>query len=238
MQIISLDRIEAHLDSGSWLWAVENRARIEENWARRLVEKPAIFNGIVLVCTQLSIEGNVLKAHFREAEYASYLAMHDFGFPEPSVCNCFGAAVIRGSDGSFILGEMAPHTANGGRVYFPGGSLDRADVREDGSIDVDGSIRRELMEEVGINSDDLTFEKGWTVVRNGHHTALLKQAFSPLSGAELKGVIQKFLDNEADPELSDIRLVRSLADIDPTVMPFYVSAYIKGALSKSFDQVG
>ncbi|MFT0892840.1 NUDIX hydrolase [Pseudochelatococcus sp. G4_1912] len=238
MRIISLRKIEAHLDTSPWRWAVENRERIEANWARRLLEKPAIFNGIVLVCTHIAVDGDVLRARLREAEYSALLAMIDYGFPEPGVGNCFGAAALRASDGAFVLGEMASHTANGGRVYFPGGNLDRADLRADGSIDIDGSVRRELLEEVGLGPDDVVFEDGWTAIINGPRTALLKQAFSPLPAEALKARIETFLAREAEPELSGVRLVRSSTDVDPSVMPVYVTGFINQAFSTLFNQVG
>ena len=42
------------------------------------------------------------------------------GAPPAAVCDCFGAAAIAAVDGAFLLGVMGPHTANAGRIYFPG----------------------------------------------------------------------------------------------------------------------
>lgn len=231
MQIVPFRRIDAFLEREPWEWARANRARIAENWARRLREKPALFNGIVLVCTHCSVTGGVLVARFREADYASFLAMQDFGFPEPGVGNCFGLAALRTGDGAFIMGEMAGHTANGGRVYFPGGSFDRTDVRADGSIDVAGSVARELLEETGLGPGDVTFGEDWTAILDGPRTALLREVRSPLGADALKARIEAFLARETEPELSGIRIVRTPDDIDPAVMPGHVVHFVRESLA-------
>ena len=49
-------------------------------------------------------------------------AWRDWGRPPAGVVNCFAAAVLRGSDGAFLLGVMGAHTANAGQIYFPCGT--------------------------------------------------------------------------------------------------------------------
>lgn len=238
MRIVPVQRVEAVLETGPWPWAERNRARIAANWERRRAQKPALYNGTVLVSTRVTVAGDALSVRCRAADYASFLALIDFGFPEPGTGNCFGATVLRTADGAILLGEMAAHTANGGRVYFPGGSLDPQDVRADGTIDIAASIRRELLEETGLGPDDVTFAPGFTAVFDGPRTAVLKEAHSPLTAAFLRERIEAFISREAEPELAGIRPVASMADVDHVTMPGYVTAFLQATLAPACDCVG
>lgn len=227
MQIVPVRRVDATFHPGPWPWAEQNRGLIDENWRRRRAEKPALFNGIVLVNTHLAFTGDLLEVRLRQTDYASFLTMIDLGFPDAGVGNCFGGAVLRACDGTILLGEMGAHTANAGRAYFPGGTLDMTDVRPDGQVDVDASIRRELLEETGLGEADVVFAEDFIAVLDGGRTALLKEARSPLSAEALRDRINTFIAAEAEPELAGVRLVRSLDDVDPAVMPAYVTGYLR-----------
>ena len=72
------------------------------------------------------------------------------GFPDTSFRHVFGDLIPRASDGALLLGKMSAHTANAGRVYFPGGAIDESDVFGDG-IDIDHNITREMEEELGLD---------------------------------------------------------------------------------------
>ena len=81
---------------------------------------------------------------------------------------------LRGSDGAFICGVMADHTANAGRVYFAAGTPDRSDLRADGTVDLAGSLTRELIEETGLHESDYIVSDEWIVVQRWPTVAMMR----------------------------------------------------------------
>ena len=69
-------------------------------------------------------------------------------------------AALRGSDGAFLLGEMSPHTASAGAIYFPAGTPDRQDL-SGAVVDLEASARRELFEETGWRAEEAEIAAGW-----------------------------------------------------------------------------
>ena len=98
-----------------------------------------------------------------QTDYASFIAFRDLGYPDPTKRNCFSMAALQSADGAFLLGEMGPHTANAGAIYFAAGTPDLADIAGD-RVDLARSVTRELAEETGLDPAELTIEPGWTMV--------------------------------------------------------------------------
>ena len=125
---------------------------------------------------------------------------------------------------------MADHTANPGKVYFPAGTPDPDDVLADGTVDLAGSVLRELEEETGIRGDEVEATDRWIATFAGARTALMREVRAPLPADAIRARVRRFLARETRPELSDICLVRTLADIDAAAMPPFMQAYLRFAL--------
>jgi len=209
----------------TWPFAIKNRQAIVENFAAQQAHKPALFNGKVLLMREPQVIGERLAARYFQSDFATYLTWRDFGFPGDGIFSGFGMGALRDADGTYVMGEMSQHTANGGRVYFPSGTPDPSDLVGN-RVDIEGSILREVEEETGLTPADYT-------VRSGFHCVLAKPAVAIIQLLELKApaeaVKRAILSNIAKqelPEFSDIHLVRDAADITPT-MPRYVAAFIR-----------
>src|SRR5215469_8543675 len=113
--------LDLQVEARPWPWAVAERERIDAHFAERQQEKPGIWNGRVLLARNADFSGGRLSYSYFETDFASFLAWRDWGFPARAVHNGFGMGALRSSDGAFVLGEMAQHTANAGRIYFPSG---------------------------------------------------------------------------------------------------------------------
>lgn len=209
----------------AWPFAEERRAEIAAHFAEKQRERPKMWNGRVLLGRDAVFTDGHLAATYFETDFASFLAWRDWGFPDAAVFNGFGMGALRASDGAFIMGEMAQHTANAGRIYFPSGTPDLDDV-SDGALDIPGSVIRELGEETGLTAADYRTQPDWHCVVTGPSIAMIQIINLDMPGDVARARIEANLAREADPELSAIHLVRGMSDLTPT-MPRFVTAFIE-----------
>lgn len=218
------------LKCGAWTWpfAAERRAEIDAHFARQQAEKPELWNGRVLLGRNPVFSGDRFSADYFEVDFASFLAWRDWGFPDKRVFNGFGMGALRGSDGVFVLGEMAAHTANGGRIYFPSGTPDLDDLR-DGMVDIPGSVAREVEEETGLTPADYTAFDHWDCIVSGAAIAFIRILDVDMPAEAVRRTIEANLATHLSPELAAIHLVRGVADFTPP-MPRFVTAFIEAQL--------
>ena len=224
VSIVHLDHLQLAFEPKPWAFAAERRADIDAYFAALQREKPAIWNGRVLLLHEHDVADGVFRGRYLETDYASFAAWRHWGRPPAAVCDCFGAAAIVAADGAFLLGVMGPHTVNAGRVYFPCGTPDPGDI-VDGNVDLDFSVWRELKEETGFDIAEFAFEPGWTTVFDLPLIAHIKVLRSRDSAEALRTRVLGHLARERQPELADLRIVRSPADGDP-MMPRFVNAFL------------
>jgi len=221
--------LDLRYEPWAWPFADQRRAEIMAHFAKMQREKPAIWNGRVLLARDPAFAQGRLSASYFEADFASFLAWRDWGFTDRTVINGFGMGALRSADGAFVLGEMAPHTSNAGRIYFPAGTPDLDDIRGD-TVDIEGSVARELEEETGLTQSDYHAEPGWHCVVSGASIAMMKLLQAECSGESLRARIEANLACQSRPELSGVHLVRTTADLTAD-MPRYVTAFIEQQLA-------
>jgi 8-oxo-dGTP pyrophosphatase MutT (NUDIX family) len=225
--VVGIARLDLAFAPRVWPFAQARRADIEHHFAERQQANPALWNGRVLVMHAFGVEGDTLRGAYLETDFASFLAWRDWGSPDPNMRNCFGMAALRGSDGGFVLGVMSEQTANPGKIYFPAGTPDLSDI-VDGRVDIEGSVKRELLEETGLDADEMDAEPGWHMVLAGPRIALMKVLTARDDAATLRQRILRHLASEREPELSDIVIVRRPADLSDKV-PDHVTAFLHHA---------
>ncbi len=219
--VVEVDGVDCRFEQRPWPFAVERAAEIDRHWHAVTREKPKLFNGRVLLLHRGAVEsdaaaGTLFRGAYLQTDFKAFLAWRDLGMPESGVRNGFGMAALLGSDGAYVLGEMGRHTANAGRVYFASGTPDPTDI-VDGAVDIEGSVRRELLEETGISPDEVSFEPGFTLILDRHQVGFMKRVRSSQTAATLKTRIEAFLARDAEPELCRMHVVREVADIGPQV---------------------
>jgi 8-oxo-dGTP pyrophosphatase MutT (NUDIX family) len=212
-----------------WPFAEQRRTEISAHFALKRRDKP-IWNGRILLARDPVFSKDCFSADYFDTDFASFLAWRDWGFPDRQVFNGFGMGALRGSDGTFILGEMGQHTANAGRIYFPSGTPDPDDLR-DGAVDISGSVAREVEEETGLTPADYTAAAQWDCVVSGLTIAMIRILDVDQPGEELRARIEANLARQAQPELAAIHLVRAASDLT-AAMPRFVTAFVEAHLAR------
>lgn len=224
LRVLPIERLDMTFEPRAWRFADARRADIDAHFARLKRATPAIWNGRVLLLDRHELSGGVLRGRFFETDFASLIAWRDWGFPEASAINCFAMAALRAADGGFVLGVMGKDTVNSGRIYFPAGTPDPDDLNGS-TVDLEGSVWRELEEETGLRRDEVTADPGWHAVLAGPRIALMKTMRTPDTSEVLRARILATLSRQSAPELDDIRVVRGPAGLDP-MMPEFIRAFL------------
>jgi 8-oxo-dGTP pyrophosphatase MutT (NUDIX family) len=230
---IAIQRVTTlDLDVRPWSWpfAQARRAEIDAHFAGKQREKPQLWNGRILLARNPVFAGTHFRASYFEADFAALLAWRDWFYPDKNVFNGFGMGALRCADGAFVLGEMGQHTANAGRIYFPSGTPDLDDI-SGGTVDMAGSVEREVAEETGLTAADYRAEAQWDCVVSGTSIAMIRILNVDASGQALRARIEASLARQAQPELCAIHLVRDVGDLT-AAMPRFVTAFIEAQFAR------
>jgi len=223
--------LDLNLRARRWPFADQRRTDIDAHFATKQSEKPQLWNGRVLLGCNPVFTADRFSAEYFEADFASFLAWRDWDFPDKDVFNGFGMGALRCSDGAFVMGEMGQHTANAGRIYFPSGTPDLDDI-SDGTVDIAGSVAREVEEETGLGPADYRAVGHWDCIVSGSAIAMIRLLHVDASGEALRTRIEANLARQHQPELAAIHLVRETSDLNAS-MPRFVAAFIEAHLASA-----
>ena len=212
------------VDDWSWPFATARRVEIDAHFAKLVAANPALWNGRVFLAREPRFEGATFSARYFETDFASFIAWRDWGFPDASVINAPGSGALRGNDGGFVLGEMAAHTANAGRIYFPAGTPDLDDI-VDGHVDLAGSVAREVSEETGLTPMHYTAAPEWHCIPTTGMISLIRIFHYPYTAKALRLQIEANLRTQTTPELSAMHIIRSVDDVT-SAMPDFVRIFM------------
>lgn len=222
--------LECPVEPYDWPFARERRDEIAAHWAKLVADKPALFDGRVLLCRDPALRDGFYRATFFETRFSAFIAWRDFGFPDEAVFNGFAMAALRSSDGAFLLGEMADHTANAGQCYFPAGTPDPSDIAA-GALDLAGSAARELEEETGVRLAETEIDPLWTIVRLGPRIACMRGLRLRETAASACARVERHIARETQPELAALHAVFSMNDLARLTTPDFIDAYLRDAFA-------
>jgi 8-oxo-dGTP pyrophosphatase MutT (NUDIX family) len=208
----------------------DHAQQIEAIWQEAVEAKPRLFNGRVLIQHRGERDGRIFRCGYSETDYRSFLAWHRLGHPAPAVRNGFAMAALRAADGAFLLGEMAAHTANAGKIYFAAGTPDLDDIVE-GRVDLAGSVLREMTEETGLRPDEVQVGEGWTAIVSAVRVAFMRPVGIDLPAEKARSLMLERMRTLPEQELADIHIIRGPGDLDEARMPHFQLAFLRHAFS-------
>lgn len=224
-RLFRIERLELSFVPKPWPFAEEKKREIAAYFAELKRQKPALWNGRVLLMHHHVVADGVFRGEYLETDYASFIAWRRWSASPKDIHDCFSAGAVVSADHAVILGVMGEHTANAGRIYFPAGTPDPSDIFGD-RVDLGASVARELKEETGLDIGEFTVEPGWTTVIDGGLIIQIQTLRSTETAEVLRARILAILAQEKQPELADVRIVRGPRDFDPA-MPAFVTTFLE-----------
>jgi 8-oxo-dGTP pyrophosphatase MutT (NUDIX family) len=197
---------------------VQELESARENWEREIAANPALYDGRMIFQRRLSLAEGIVKGEAYVTPFSTFLwwrkqrerqgGFHLFAFP-----------VAISSDGAIIAIRMAPHTSNPGQVYCAAGSIDENDII-DGHADVEGNMRREVSEEIGLDLNDAVAEPGYYATHVNRSVTLFRIFRFPWTAEEMLRRIEAHILVSEEDEVDGVVAIRSA---DPTAHRYNIA---------------
>lgn len=210
--IFRVSSLRLEVLEGAHPWFSANQPAIARHWEEEVAANAHLFDGRMMFQRELSLSDGHIEGRGHIVPYSAFLHWRATGRNDGGH-HLFGMPMIFSSDGALIAIRMAETTANPGRVYAPAGSLDDHDIAG-GLCDLDSNMRRETLEETGLDLATMTSEPEYWAVHLMNSVAVFRIFHAGRSEAELLADIQAHIDADPEPEISAAIAIR---DPDPTI---------------------
>jgi 8-oxo-dGTP pyrophosphatase MutT (NUDIX family) len=218
--VFPVARIELAVVPGDHPFHIREVAAARENWSREIAANPALFDGRMIFQHRLSVSEDAVRGEAYLTPFSTFLWWRKQR-PRSGGFHVFAFPVAVSSDGAIIAIRMAQHTANPGQVYCAAGSMDENDI-VDGHCDVEGNMRREVMEETGLDLSEAAAEPGYFATHSNASVTLFRIFRFPYAAEEMLARIEAHMQVDEEKEIDGAVAIRS-ADPDAhhysTAMP-------------------
>ncbi|AYG66587.1 MULTISPECIES: NUDIX hydrolase [unclassified Rhizobium] len=215
--IFPISSIDLAVFPGEHPFHLREQEAARENWAREIAANPSLYDGRMVFQHRLSIIGGAVKGEAYIVPFSTFLWWRKQR--QPGGFHLFAFAVTVSSDGAIIAIRMAPHTSNPGQVYCAAGSMDENDV-VDGRGDVEGNMRREVLEETGLDLNDATADPGYYAMHIKRSVTLLRVFRFPWTAEDMLRRIEAHMLVSEEDEVDGVVAIRSA---DPAAHPYNIA---------------
>ena len=138
----------------------ELKENIEKFWKDAVKDNPNLYNGQDYVVEKVNETENKIEMLVVKSDYSHYLYNERVGIQQEKYrcCSPWGGILLLTKDNYFVIGEMNSTTSIPYGLQIAGGGIDVADI-ENGAINIESNIKRELKEELGV-SVEIVFKIG------------------------------------------------------------------------------
>ncbi|EJK82153.1 DNA mismatch repair protein MutT [Rhizobium sp. AP16] len=209
--VFPVARIDLKVITGDHPFHLNEAAAAQENWKREIASNPALYDGRMIFQHRLEVSEQAVAGEGYVTPFSTFMwwrkhrerggGFHVFAFP-----------VAVSSDGAIIAIRMAQHTANPGQVYCAAGSMDENDI-VDNRCDVEGNMRREVLEETGLDLDVAVAEPGYYATHANRSVTLFRIFRFPWTADEMLEKIRAHMLVDEEKEIDGAVAIRSA---DPT----------------------
>ncbi|MER8409711.1 MULTISPECIES: hypothetical protein [unclassified Mesorhizobium] len=215
--ILPVDDIDVRLDPGPHPFARDNAEAIAENWQHEIAANPALFDGMVVLLSQLAYRDSRLVGRCHAVNYSTFMLWRKRR-ENSGAEHAYAHAMLVAGDNALVAIRMGPHTVNAGRVYFAAGSFEPIDFR-DGLVDVDFNMIREVREETGLDLSGAERGKRYHAMSTSSGTVIFRRYHATASADEIARRISAFVATETDPEIDGPVIIRHAADLPVGLSP-------------------
>lgn len=212
------DRTDLRVSDEPLAYERKNRTLIDAYWTKLLERKPRMWNGPFFLFSAVSLDGGVLSATAHRTDFATFLHWRS-GDRKSGVVHITGTSLPVTADGALFAVRMADHTANGGAVYFPAGSLDKRDIVA-GQFDLTSNIARELAEETGLDFSCGLIDYGFIIASTGGCIHVARRNRVPFPFVEAERRLREHQERTGDDEIASAVAIRKDDDSRNLLKPY------------------
>jgi hypothetical protein len=205
--VFPVSRIDLRVLDGEHPFHAEHGAAAAESWAREVAANPALYDGRMLFQHKLSVSPEAIVGESYVTPFSTFLYWRRL--PERKEgFHAFAFGMTVSSDGALIAIRMGQHTANPGQVYCAAGSMDESDI-VDGHLDIDGNMRREVLEETGLDLQDAAADPDYYALWQGRSVTILRVFRFPWTADEMLERIRAHMLVDEEKEIDGAVAIRS-----------------------------
>lgn len=198
--------VHVRLVEGPHPFEAAHESAIRANWEKERAAKPALFDGPIVLLSDLAYRYESLFGRCHLVRYSTFLFWRSLR-PVTNAGHAFAHAALVASDGALVAIRMGAQTVNAGSVYFAAGSFEPEDFR-DGQVDLAHNMRREVLEETGVDLGPLRRDRDYVAHSSDWGTAIFHRHYLDETADEAASRIAAHVAGEAEPEIAGPVVIR------------------------------